>query len=402
MEIKGAYSEYDKKELGSDIVEDYAPNFIPYGKNLTAGMFFKKQSAEKCFAFRSLKTEEQVKEEFLNSIPKDSSDAFVKAAKETIKIYRTYLPVEYFTVTQYEKTSLESTKHYKTTGYTATGRVSGNSVNVDVSENKEYSHTTYDFVSQTQKAKDKIYYTDLDKDLKIFKSKFYSTSDSDASNLVSADEIMEDSLLPTLGANSYRHKMYGSVKNYELHQILLFPLWRVEVTLNNNIYVNYVSDIEKSKIAYYNRSTKAKEKELADLEKEKKTYKKLKKLAEVILTVVGILMVISVLIHFFCSTTAADSDNYGGLLCRAFGGFGVFLTLIGGFSFIGYMLFIAGLVNYINMENLGNMDKIKNSELIKLRETLQKAPSEIKLIIGLSIAGLLVFGVETVFFIMFL
>lgn len=402
MEIKGAYSEYDKKEMQSEIVEDYAPNFNPYGNNMTAGKFFKQQPAEKCFAFRFSKTEEQVKEEFLKSIPKDSSDAFVKAAKETIKIHRTYLPVEYFTVTQYEKTTLESTKHYKTTGYTATGRVSGNSVNVDVSENREYSHTTYDFVSKTQKAKDKIYYTDLDKELEIFKSKFYSTADSDASKLASVEEIMEDSLLPTLGANSYRHNMYGSVKSYELHQTLLFPLWRVEVSLDNNVYVNYVSDIEKSKIAYYNRSKKSKEKEIIEIENERKIYNKSKKLAEVVLTFVGILMVISLLIHFFCSTTAADSDNYGGLLCRTFGGFGVFLTLLGGFSFIGYMLFIAGLVNYTNMENLGNMEKIKNSELIKFRENLQKAPSKFKLIIGLTIAGFLVFGIETVFFIMFL
>ena len=97
----------------------------------------------------------------------------------------------------------------------------------------------------------------------MFNSKFYSTVDSDSSNLVTADDIIDDSLLQNMGANFYRHPTYGSVKNYELHQILLFPLWRVEVKFNNNIYVNYVSDIDKSEVVYYNKSQEAKEKEVS-------------------------------------------------------------------------------------------------------------------------------------------
>ena len=138
MEIKGAYSENKnkKEEFKSDIVEDYAPDFLPY-TNLTAGKYFEQQPKDKCFAFRFSKTEEQVREEFLKSMPKDASKDFIESAKASIKIYRAYLPLEYFTVTQYEKTTLESNKHYKTTGYTATGSVSGNTLNVDVSANQE-------------------------------------------------------------------------------------------------------------------------------------------------------------------------------------------------------------------------------------------------------------------------
>ena len=57
MEIKGAYSEHEKKEIDFDIFEDYSPIFSPYGSNMTAGKFLKQQPDGMCFAFRFSNTE---------------------------------------------------------------------------------------------------------------------------------------------------------------------------------------------------------------------------------------------------------------------------------------------------------------------------------------------------------
>lgn len=42
----------------------------------------------------------------------------------------------------------------------------------------------------------------------------------------------------------------GSDASYELLQVLLFPVWRVECDFNEHTYINYVSDVAQSKVVY--------------------------------------------------------------------------------------------------------------------------------------------------------
>lgn len=399
MEIKGAYSEQSQKTETpkTNIVEDYAPSVLPE-RNLSAGNFLKQQKDGVGFAFRFQKTEEQVRNEFFENMPKDASEKFVDSAKKSLKISRAYLPVEYFTVTLYEKLGIESTRHYGTTGYTAKGSVDGDTLKVDVSPTKGVTHTTYDIVTDTHKAKDKIYYTRFDEDLKVFSSKFYSTEDTDASNLASADEIMNDLVLPCRGAMFYHHPTYGSPKKWDIHQILLFPLWIIEVTLDDKVYVNYYSDIDNSQIAYYNRSTK----HIAEFEKEKQAYSRLKTITGAVIYSVMVCIAISLLIHFFGSTTAADSKEYSGWLYRTLGGFGMLLTLAGGFSLIGYVISIVGFVLYFNTPNLEKQTHLKSSEVAMTRQNMKSAIPTLKKAAITAIIGAIAFIVETILFIMFM
>lgn len=242
MEIKSVYNENKYKEEKD---KEYGPKVRLTG---TAGKYLKETQKEKIphYAFRPKKSPKQVKDDFLITLKSaKASEDFYNSASKTIRVTRQYFTVYYIDVHSIPESHLASTRHYKPSGkYSIDGKLEGDTLKVDISQGSTYSHTSYDVVTTRKTINKKDYYSYTY--LEDFSKKLYNTTAVDESSLISAEEIMQDQLFDP-GKPSY---IFGSDASYELIQVLLFPVWRVECDFNEHTYVNYVSDVAQSKVVY--------------------------------------------------------------------------------------------------------------------------------------------------------
>lgn len=356
MEIKGVYNEKTYKEEKN---KKYAPDvnlshFTTAGKYLQGGQ---KGEAPR-YAFKPKKTPKQVEEKFLIDLKAMAQEDFYKSAEKTIRVIRQYFPVYYIDLKSVNESHLTSTDHYKPSGkYSIDGKLEGDTLKVDISQGSTYSHTSYDVETTRKSVNRKEYYSTITGTAWVgnFAQKFYETDSVDESMLISADEIMQDAMF-----DWYKPSYFvGSDSRYELLQILLFPIWRVECDFNGHTYVNYVSDIAASKILYLELSSEGKkvleEKKLEE-QKRKEENERLQRKEKMIDNIslysciaAGCLFLLSVLIHLFStgSSPVQNGEGYCGFLIAHLSTFGKLMTtILGGFSLVAVIPYIIGFKTY--------------------------------------------------------
>lgn len=344
MQIKGVY---DEKKYKEEKDKQYGQKVILTG---TAGKYLKETQKEKIphYAFRPKKSPEQVKDDFLIALKSaKASEDFYNSASKTIRVTRQYFTVYYIDVHSLPESHLTSTKHYKPSGeYTIDGKLEGDTLKVDISQGSTYSHTSYDVVTTRKTINKKDYYSYTY--LEDFSQNLYNTTAVDESSLISAEEIMQDQMFDP-GKPSY---ILGSDASYELLQVLLFPVWRVECDFNEHTYVNYVSDVSQSKVVYLELSQEeqkrlAEEKYQEQLKEQhkKQQQEKEKKILGSMCKSFGITFVISLLVHLFTNKVASKGLGYCGFLIAHLGTFGgLITTILCGFGVIGIILGIIALI----------------------------------------------------------
>lgn len=246
MEIKGVYNE---KTYKKEKDKEYGPDKYFIIASKTAGQFLQETKEEKVpyYVFRPRKTLDEVKEEFLRGLKAKASVDFYNSAVKTIRVIRQYFPVNYIDVHSVADSNLVETRHYKPSGeYSIDGKLEGDTLKVDVSQGSTYSHSTYERETTTKYVNQKKYYNDISGPLHRFSKKLFETNEVDESALIPAEELMKDAMF------SYTSPRYilGRDASYNLLQVLLFPIWRVECDFNGHTYVNYVSDVANSEIVY--------------------------------------------------------------------------------------------------------------------------------------------------------
>lgn len=352
MEIKGVYNEKTYKEEKN---KKYAPD-VNLSHFTTAGQYLQggKEGEAPRYAFKPKKTPEQVKQKFLIDLKVMAQKEFYNSAEKTIKVIRQYFPVYYIDLRSIKESHLTSTRHYKPSGeYSIDGKLEGDTLKVDISQGSTYSHTSYDIETTRKSVDRREYYSTITGTAWVgnFAEKFYETDSTDESMLISAEEIMQDTMF-----DWYKPSYFvGSDSSYELLQILLFPIWRVECDFNGHTYVNYVSDVADSKILYLELSSAGKnileEKKLEEqkIKAEKERLKHKEKLMDNIsfylCMVAGFFLLISVLVHLFstASNPVKNGDGYCGFLIAHLSTLGKLLTtFLGGFSLIASIPYIIG------------------------------------------------------------
>lgn len=359
MEIKGKYEEYkysqELKKRKEEADKRYGPGILSYEFGTTAGKFLNKKNTldVPCYAFKPKKSYESVKETFLNDLRPKVEDDFFDSATKTIRVIREYFSVNYVDVKSVTESHLTSTKHYKPSGeYTIDGKLDGDKLKVNVSQGSTYSHTTYDISTSRKYVNSKKYYAPAVEKTTCFRckivgdfaDKFYCTDDVDESSLITAEEIMNDKLL----THSEPKSFFGSSASFTHLQILLFPIWRVEIDFNNHTYINYVSDVAPSDILFYEPSSemlKQEAEERAKIELIVKRKNKFNNLSNVLFGIALGIFGISLLAHFLTGNVSTQGLGYCGFLVAHLGNFfGGFLTFIcGGFSLVGAIVDLISL-----------------------------------------------------------
>lgn len=354
MEIKGKYEEdkysQELKKRQEEANKRYEPGILFY-EETTAGEFLNEKNTldVPCYAFKPKKNWESVKETFLSDLRSKVDDDFFDSATKTIRVIREYFSVNYVDVRSVSESHLNSTKHYKPSGeYTIDGKLEDDTLKVGIRQGSTYSHTTYDISTSRKYVNSKKYYAHAVekatcftcKIVGDFADKFYCVDDVDESSLITAEEIMQDKLLTHAEPKSF----LGSSADFTHLQILLFPIWRVEIDFNNHTYVNYVSDVAPSDILFYEPSSEMlKQKEEESVRKLKEN--ELNNIANIFIWMALGIFGISLLVHFFTGNISTQGLGYCGFLVAHLGNFfGGFLTFIcGGFSLVGAMVGLISL-----------------------------------------------------------
>lgn len=299
------------------------------------------------FVFKPIKTEQQVKDDFLKKLESVGSAQFIEAAKSNIKVSCVYFPVNYVELSSKSVTHYETTDHYVPDGnYSLDGKLENDTLTVNVSQGKTYSHSTTDSWTTHENAYGKAYASMCQgicdrKQLSFyfleeFDSAFYKTAGYSEKDIASIDDVKDCNYFKDEGAE--RNGKLSDYKFREL-QILWFPVWKVEVNLGGRIYENYVSDItDTSKIKYLDENTETINEREAIRERSFRFWN--------FISWGAVLVILSYILHLAFGKAVNTGVGYAGLFVKLMGkDIGSPLNkVLAGFSCIGTILLISSAI----------------------------------------------------------
>ncbi len=299
------------------------------------------------FVFKPIKTEQQVKDDFLKKLESVGSPQFIESAKSNIKVSCQYFPVNYAELISKTVTHYETTDHYVPDGnFSLDGKLEDDKLTVNVSQGKTYSHSTTSSWTTHEDAYGKAYSSMCQgicdrkqlsfNFLEEFDDVFYKTAGYSEKDIASIDDVKDCDYFKDEGAEW--NGRLGDYKFKEL-QILWFPVWKVEVKHDRYIYENYVSDItDASKIIYLDEN--------AEILNEKETIRERSFRFWNFVSWGAVLIMLSYILHLAFGKAVNTGVGYAGLFVKLMGkDIGSPLNkVLAGFTFIGTILLISSAI----------------------------------------------------------